>query len=502
MATSDHPPPFFSLPSELVHHVLSFLSIRDLLSVGLVNRSLRTHSLQDTLYQSFVQENVSGRTLSKPPNSTWRDLYISHHPFWFIAKHKVWFADNIHTGKLLIARYDHRIDAIEAYALVAERRQPSMLTWSWNPEAIIHTFSPHIQLDLNAPVVKLDANAYRNAVGDGESRLSKEIPMDLYGGVSRSTAAALYSRLMLTRPWPQSITTSATPVWPPSILPSDVRTRRDSPSQFRDKHHRPSSFADLSTKTFRVRKWMEFSSRAHAMEMRVGEDTTTWGTLPEECYTPTTLKPWQGIWCGDYAGHGCEFLAILQPDDPKPLPERAEYVMRTRERERRGSVDSVDSWATAPEADSGSDDDSLIAESAADLEDSVATLQPGHDRDSSEPEDVFSDPDCVAQEERIYRGRIEAIKLTGDPNIPRGEYTFIAPDIGNDGLIRIATEDIFKGARVVKSVGHIAGRGFHADDFMTSQLILISHDRLAQYWETYGHVSFYQRVNIDEFTKV
>jgi hypothetical protein len=37
---------------------------------------------------------------------------------------------------------------------------------------------------------------------------------------------------------------------------------------------------------------------------------------------------------------------------------------------------------------------------------------------------------------------------------------------------------------------------------MTSQLILISHDRLAQYWETFGHVSFYQRVKIDDFTHV
>lgn len=40
------------------------------------------------------------------------------------------------------------------------------------------------------------------------------------------------------------------------------------------------------------------------------------------------------------------------------------------------------------------------------------------------------------------------------------------------------------------------------DTYMTSQLILVSHDRLAQYWETFGHVSFYQRVNLDEFAKV
>ena len=108
--------------------------------------------------------------------------------------------------------------------------------------------------------------------------------------------------------------------------------------------------------------------------------------------------------------------------------------------------------------------------------------------------------------------------MTGDINIPRGEYTFIAPDLSDKALVRTATEDIFKGARVVRSAGHIAGRGFmegqcnsHAfefpilmtrvDEYMPSQLILLSHDRLAQYWEGFGHISFYQRVNLNALMK-
>jgi hypothetical protein len=251
--------------------------------------------------------------------------------------------------------------------------------------------------------------------------------------------------------------------------------------------------------------------------MRIGEDITTFATLPEECYTPTSRKPWQGIWCGDYAGHGCEFLLITQPDQPRALPERAEWAMRARE--RGGSVSSAGSWSTAPtDADSSSssenEDDEYMFTTADDLEDSVATLQGA---DIAAVYDMFSSSAgpsspgghrCTSsdaqeqQDEDPYHGRIEAIKLTGDPNIPRGEYTFIAPDIGPNGLIRVATEEMFKGSRIVKSVGHIAARGFREDTYMTSQLILISHDRLAQYWETFGHVSFYQRVDIDEFTKV
>jgi hypothetical protein len=186
--------------------------------------------------------------------------------------------------------------------------------------------------------------------------------------------------------------------------------------------------------------------------MKIGEDITTFATLPEECYTPTPQKPWQGIWCGDYAGHGCEFLVVTQPDSPRPLPERAEWAMRARE--RGGSVSSAGSWSTAPTGAASGDEDEFAT--ADDLEDSVATLQGAFvPSESGSEEEVLTGDDNA-----VYRGRIEAIKLTGDPNIPRGEYTFIAPDIGRDGLIRIATEDIFKGARIVKSVGHIAARGF------------------------------------------
>lgn len=447
-------PSLLDLPSELIHHILGYLSLSELLDVGLVNRVLNDHSKQDTLWESFVQEQVPGYTV--PRRSPWRELFKQHHPYWFLAKKKIWFSDVAHTGKLIIARYDHRINAIEGYALVAERRQPTFQVWEHNPDAIIHSFNPKVQLDLNVPVIRLDAESYEHASREPESRLQKEIAMNVFDGSPRSSAG-LFSRLMLTRPWPSSITSPSTPVWPPLTLPSTQRTRNDSPpSGYRQLAHKPALFDQLSTASFRIRKWVEFSSRPHNISMRIGEDVSTWATLPEECYTPTKQKPWQGIWCGDYAGHGCEFLVVMQPDDPKPLPERAEWAMRARERE--GSVSSTGSWSTAPTEAAGTfSGDENEPETADDLEDSVATLQGAYHEQSSE---LRARQIAAEEDEKIYQGRIEAVKLTGDPNIPRGEYTFIAPDIGPNGLLRVATEDIFKGARVIKSCGHIAANGF------------------------------------------
>lgn len=34
--------------------------------------------------------------------------------------------------------------------------------------------------------------------------------------------------------------------------------------------------------------------------------------------------------------------------------------------------------------------------------------------------------------------------------------------------------------------------------YIETQLIMISHDILAQYWEPFGHISFFRRVNIDD----
>jgi hypothetical protein len=124
-----------------------------------------------------------------------------------------------------------------------------------------------------------------------------------------------------------------------------------------------------------------------------GETMSTYATLDADLYTPTKDKPYQGIWVGDYSAHGCEFLLVIQRDNPED------------------------------------------------------------DSDNPDARDPRND-------DIIQRGSLEAVKLTGDPNVPRGQLSFKSDDIGSRGTVRIATEALFEGARVVRSTGHVAGLGF------------------------------------------
>jgi Cyclin D1 binding domain len=50
---------------------------------------------------------------------------------------------------------------------------------------------------------------------------------------------------------------------------------------------------------------------------------------------------------------------------------------------------------------------------------------------------------------------LEVIKLTGDINVTRGEYSFVVPDLDLPG--RICDETEYPGARAIPGSGQIAG---------------------------------------------
>ncbi|KAG9243640.1 hypothetical protein BJ878DRAFT_535085 [Calycina marina] len=405
----------------------------DLVTLSLTCKHLLPFCQNDLCWQSHVQYNVPELQVSSPyPCKTFKELYVSHDPHWFLPKYKIWFSDFWLTGKIMIVRYNLRQGHIEGYRLVAERAAPTFETWEADEEVLIHSFEPKVRLHLDQPILKLDGAAQRQSNHPAgketqTSRFNKEVMMP-----TSDNRPGIRSTFLLTRPVEEH---SSMSMWPPKIIPSRHRVVNLSQEGFIDDAHRPHQRSEISDLAFRIRRWMQVGDGIH-----LGEEVHTYATLDPKLYTPTEEKPWRGIWVGDYSGHGCEFLLMHQPDDKLPF-----------------------------------DDSELVQ---------------GKDETAAE----FL---TRKKESRIYRGSMSAIKLTGDPNIQRGEDTFRVEDLSR--TIRVAYENIFKGARIVESEGHVAGRMFRDDQYIESQIILLSHDRIAQHWVAFGHISYYERVDINSF---
>jgi hypothetical protein len=298
--------------------------------------------------------------------------------------------------------------------MVAERALPTYEAWEADEMIMIHSFKPHVKLHLDEPVLKLElAHLDRMMVGLEKKRFYAETPMP----IDDRNHNGVFSNFLLAKPVPGLY--ESMQAWPPMTIPASHRVRSgqqvDNASQvsFVALGHKPRKREEVSNQAFRIRRWMEMTpAQDNRMGMRIhlGEQVYTYATLDPILYTPTKQKPYRGIWVGDYSGHGCEFLLIDQPDTEKKF-DKKKVVQEAGE--------TLEEWETRTKEE---------------------------------------EKKC---KELLYRGRLQAVKLTGDPNVPRGEYTFIADDIlTNRGFIRTATEEPFRGARIVHSRGQIGDRMF------------------------------------------
>lgn len=419
------------LPAEMIDHIVSFLPPSSLAKLSQTSKLLRSHAEKELHWARLVKDNAPNLSnrISPYPLKRWKHLYLSQLPYWFIPRHKIWFSDrafgnNVMTGLIMIARYDPRRACIEGCRLVVELGPPDTAVWELDPGVVINVFNPRVRLWREDPIVKIDSLPRRSV------RFHK----NMFQEVSMQTAPqGIVSTISLCEAASESTKDSQVALWPPTILPATQRIHNDSESVIhggiRPFPRKPSDYG------FRIRRGLMFGIR----------EVMTFGTLPEDSYTPTKKKPWQGIWVGDYAGHGSEFLVILQKDlnsenrgiaasnEPSPSPPIAAVPARSS---NTGVSERISGRTLSSPTQHNNDKTDIISSKVNSKE------------NSKEPEDGS----CY--------GRLEAIKLTGDHNVPLMEYTWIADDIGPKGLIRVAHEQIFKGARVVRSRGHVAQRDF------------------------------------------
>ncbi|KAI5308208.1 hypothetical protein KEM55_006283 [Ascosphaera atra] len=119
-------------------------------------------------------------------------------------------------------------------------------------------------------------------------------------------------------------------------------------------------------------------------------------------------------------------------------------------------------------------------------------------------------------------GSLRAVKLTGDPNVPRGEVSFEIPRLSvgrrstrrsrngknarggrgssssKGGLLRIETESPFNGCPVFRGYGHVAEDGFRRCSVLPVQVVLVSVDHVAVWWEDLRKVAYFRRVDLEE----
>ncbi|CAI7586992.1 unnamed protein product [Penicillium glandicola] len=420
------------LPAEIIQDIASYLSAPDLACLGATCRVLVDHASKDLLWANLVNDRLPSPIHNPGPFGSFRRLYLAYHPCWFIPQHKIWFADNEHTGMLIIARYDESRGVIEGYQVVAERGNPQFQIWISNPEVMIQSFEPSVHLALDDPVLFLKdpTPSSRTAPIQCCQSTSEERRMPM-----ASDARHIYTSLSFCSVFtPRETYVKPNVLWPPRTIPTNARTLRDLKESAPPilKHS-----SELSESFFRIRRW---ANPDLIFSPVPNQSNLTYSTLDPILYTPTAENPYQGIWVGDYSAHGCEFLLVLQKE-------------------------------TITIAH-GDEDESGIVEAQDEIEHNT-------------------------HEDIGQRGSLEAIKLTGDPNVPRGEYSFVAEDIGPRGLISVAMDEPFVGARIVRCRGHVAGFGFRDDTYIDSQLILVSPDYMAHYWKEMGHVSYFRRVDID-----
>ena len=214
--TVDQDSMLLALPSEILLQVLTYLDCPPLVALSRTCRLLHAAANDDLQWARIVESVLETDFPDTPyPSTSYRNLYISHHPYWFVPKAKLWISNDPHIGKVMLCRYDPRRGCIEGYRLLAERGPSQSLQWPYNRNVVIHTFQPKVHLWLDDPLLKLEHDSgpstTKQGWWEGEMKMSMGRP-------GHNTSGSFF----LTRNVPDD---PRMDVWPPRTIPGMPRVR-------------------------------------------------------------------------------------------------------------------------------------------------------------------------------------------------------------------------------------------------------------------------------------
>ncbi|KAK6349253.1 hypothetical protein TWF730_010004 [Orbilia blumenaviensis] len=419
-----------SLPSEILHQILLYLPAISLYAISLTCHSLQTHSFTDELWENIVD---SPDLTSPHPYLTYRSLHHALAPHLYL-KRKIFIGDRQYFGSILVSKYMPLSGTLEAFSLTGtpSRDVSEFAVWTYDPDVMIGPFSPKVNIR-EEPELKISPNS--KASEDGEIPVSRRGILATYFRAEAILQRDVYSQMA---------------VWPPRTIPADTRVRNESSNGFKG----------------------GANSKQRGPFIR----------LPSNISINGTFVSVGGF--NDAMGAAVDRSAFIMPpskdiksEDEKwkldEMKQKSGYLSEKAFRLRR--------WAVL--GDSTGDLENRFrmgerVETFAELDEELWTptleypyrgIWVGDYGPHGTEFLLFHQPTTSSSQKRL-----EVIKLTGDPNIPRGEYTWIIDDLSQPLRTADEEETEWPGAKVYSARGHVAGHEFKDDKFVDVQAILPS----------------------------
>lgn len=302
------------LPRSIVSRIISYLGPESLARAAAVSHQFRelaySEDLWKTLINSYLPEPIE--TCKSAPS--FRRLYIAFHPYWFIPKFRFWLSDEEHNGQLVFAQFNTNLLCIEAWPVVGYREHSEKPSSNIDAEVTIRRPDVRVHVDEHQLI-------FRFGVRDGEWDGNED-----HAGSRHARAAVMYDEdaaasgsqmeLSLGCTWPEAPIGGDLRMWPTPEMSTEASVPKLSAGANVPASYRPPSSPTTGQPTFRLHEKVGYhshrsdsgtrSSRTDSERHNIHK-TITFGTLSLDVCAPSVEKPWQGIWCGDYFGHGMEF---------------------------------------------------------------------------------------------------------------------------------------------------------------------------------------------------